>query len=31
VRAELPKLIEEAKGHSDRPKPVAKAIKGGCS
>jgi hypothetical protein len=31
VRAELPKLIAEAMGRSDRPKPVVKAIKGGCS
>jgi hypothetical protein len=31
VRAELPRLIDEAKGRSDRPKPVVKAVKGGCS
>jgi rhodanese-related sulfurtransferase len=31
ARAELPRLIAEAKGLSSRPRPVVKTIKGGCS
>ncbi len=31
ARAGLPKLIAEARGQSSRPKPVVKAVKGGCS
>jgi rhodanese-related sulfurtransferase len=31
VRAELPRLVAEARGQSSRPKPLVKAIKGGCS
>ena len=31
ARAELPKLIAEARGQSSRPKPVVKTVKGGCS
>lgn len=31
ARAGLPRLIAEAKGLSTRPKPVVKAVKGGCS
>jgi hypothetical protein len=31
ARADLPKLIAEARGQSSRPKPVVKAVKGGCS
>jgi rhodanese-related sulfurtransferase len=31
ARAGLPKLIAEARGQSDRPKPIVKAVKGGCS
>jgi hypothetical protein len=31
ARAELPRLIAEARGQSSRPKPVVKAVKGGCS
>jgi rhodanese-related sulfurtransferase len=31
ARAGLPPLIAEAKGLSTRPKPVVKAVKGGCS
>jgi rhodanese-related sulfurtransferase len=31
ARLELPRRIAEAKSQSNRPKPVAKTIKGGCS
>ena len=31
ARLELPRRIAEAKGQTSRPKPVVKAIKGGCS
>jgi len=31
ARVELPRRIAEAKGQSNRPKPVVKVIKGGCS
>jgi rhodanese-related sulfurtransferase len=31
ARVGLPKLIAETKGQSNRPKPVVKAVKGGCS
>jgi hypothetical protein len=31
ARVELPRRIAEARGQSNRPKPVVKTIKGGCS
>jgi rhodanese-related sulfurtransferase len=31
ARVDLPRLIAEAKGQTNRPKPVVKTIKGGCS
>jgi rhodanese-related sulfurtransferase len=31
ARTELPKLIAESGGHSSRPKPAVKTVKGGCS